>query len=173
MPIILAEEVLDDRAAPAAHTAVVERRTAGGDAFFPIGGTDMVFPGEAIRLVTSNIQNQSVHTPEFIVSDSYGNVVFRGRATAGTLAGIASVDLAAPTLTGVYEVVVHAQSLPFLPFTHVARTSFIVSQDAPEPIEAAPKKGLFGDMEKLLKTGAILVGAVAGLVVVSTLAKSR
>jgi len=83
------------------------------------------------------------------------------------------MDIAAPMADGDYILIVHAQSFPFLPITHSDKFPFSVSRDAPPPMSAPPKGGFFADLEKLLKTGGILLIGVAGLVLVTGLRKEH
>lgn len=141
-------------AALASHTVTVNRRS--GNTFSPIAIGGQVFPGEAVRLLTRGIDNQSINEPDFFIFDASGELVFRRRVTAN-LVGNAWIDIAAPFVEGNYRLVVHAQSFPFLPTTHTGETSFEVSADAPDPPDEPPGGGILDFLGST--TGLILAGA--------------
>ncbi len=144
------------------HSVSIERRT--GDQFTPIQHGGLVEPREPIRLVTLGVNQQLIHGPDFQILDAAGNEVFRRGSTAG-LSGTAFLDISAPSVVGRYQFIVHAQSFPFLPFTHPTSMPFEVSNDAPPPATPPPSTaigGIFGDF----KTVAMIGLGIAALVLI-------
>ena len=84
------------------------------------------------------------------------------------------MDTRAPSIEGTYTVLVHAQSFPFLPTTHVVRATFSVSGGAQPPIQPPPKEEDLLDKIKGLVTVAVVGGAViGGLMLVNTVMRKR
>lgn len=152
------------------HSVSVLRRTNGS--FTPIGVGDAVRPGEAVRYFAQDVMFATVPV-EFVVLDAQGEAVFRFEAKSIAFTGKAWVDTAAPSREGPYTLVAHAQTVPFLGFTHEASMPFSVSAAAPGPISPPPRRDLFGSLAKALvalTVGAVAIGAV---VVVSKLTPRR
>lgn len=147
------------------HVAAVLRRTDG--TFAPIVDGGAVRPREAVRYWASGVQYQSVHAPEFEVQDAVGNTVFDFIAGA-TLGGDAWVDTGAPATEGRYVLIVHAQSFPFLPFTHESRVNFQVSLSAPPPPPPPPST-----INTLVKGVVVAAGVVVGGMLLLQLTRRR
>ena len=147
------------------HVAAVLRRTDG--TFAPIVSGGAVRPREAVRYSASGIRNQSVHAPEFEVQDAVGVTVF-DFITGATLGGDAWVDTVAPAAEGPYVLIVHAQSLPFLPFTHAVRVNFQVSVNAPPPPAPPPST-----VNTLVKAAVVVTGVVVGGMLLLQLTRRR
>lgn len=115
------------------HSVIVQRLTRDGKAWVSVERGASVAPGEALRLLAAGIDNQTWHTPTFSISTVRGKVFEESELAdmAGSHAGEAWVTLTAPYGEASYFVEVSAQSLPFLPKTHLAETTFLVRQGAP------------------------------------------
>ncbi|GEM_PF-5206769 len=125
------------------HVAVMRR---SGAVLIP---SDTVGPGEEVVLYATDVANQSVHAPEFVVQDIGGAILLDIAVGAGTLTGVAMTAWRAPEVEGSYTFTVHAQSFPFLPFTHEVSTQFQVRADAPPPPSPPPSTGIGNLLDQL------------------------
>lgn len=145
-----------------AHRVRIERR--GTDLKYrPVPDGSDIRPNEPLRLVAEHVQYQTINQPDFRIQTETGAELFRQSATA-QLDGVAFVDTLAPASEGPYVLIVHVQSLPFLPFTHAVSAGFQVSAAAPPP--PAPGGGF--DFGTILAGGNIkwILIAALGFVVV-------
>lgn len=140
------------------HSVLIQRRSDGWFSPLPPGG--LVRPNENIRYSTSGIVNQNINSPDFVVMDEAGEIKLR-QSVLANLAGNAWIDMAAPSEKGAYTLIVHAQTFPFLPFTHEAKRTFAVSDLAPVPPTPPPSEpGFLDQLKQFAWIGVILVGLV-------------
>ena len=157
------------------HTVHVQRVVGDRGVSVPAGSE--VGPNETIRLIATGISYSAIHAPDFAIYDEDGSEVWRQRnvgVSGGGLGMTAWVDLAAPVEVGEYRVVVHAQSFPWLPQTHITETTFRVSRTPPDKPDKPIEGGIWGGVEDVfggLKTMGWLALGVVALLAVREVAK--